>query len=143
MDTDVFVIVHDFKIRGKPIYLKSVPMRKFKHWSAVVVTLVVTVFGTLLYINFSSGEKQIHYEIEHEFAVEDSQLLHSIAPLLGPEIPPGKRVTALHNGRDIFPAMLAAIRGARETITFETYICWSGDIGRQFSDALCNGRRRG
>ena len=110
MDTDVSVIVHDFKIRGKPIYLKSVPMRKFKHWSAVVVTLVVTVFGALLYINFSSGEKQIHYEIEHEFAVEDPQLLRSIAPLLGPEILPGKRVTALHNGRDIFPAMLAAIR---------------------------------
>jgi cardiolipin synthase len=118
-------------------------MRKFKRWPAVVVTLVVTVFGTLLYINLSSGEKQIHYEIEHEFAVEDPQFLRSIAPLLGPEILPGNRITTLHNGRDIFPAMLAAIRGARETITFETYIYWSGDIGRQFSEALCERAQAG
>ena len=32
--------------------------------------------------------------------------------------------------------MLAAIRNARETITLESYIYWSGDIGRQFSDPL-------
>jgi len=33
--------------------------------------------------------------------------------------------------------MLEAIRGAKESITFETYIYWSGDIGQKFSDALC------
>ena len=38
----------------------------------------------------------------------------------------GNRVDDLENGDEIFPAMLAAIRGARETITFETYIYWSG-----------------
>ena len=57
--------------------------------------------------------------------------------LLGPAIVPGNRVTALQNGDQIFPAMLEAIRGAKESITFETYIYWSGDIGQKFSDALC------
>lgn len=32
--------------------------------------------------------------------------------------------------------MLAAIRAARVSITFETYIYWSGDIGRAFADTL-------
>ncbi len=39
--------------------------------------------------------------------------------------------------------MLEAIRGARRTITFETYIYWSGDIGRTFADALAERARAG
>jgi cardiolipin synthase len=49
----------------------------------------------------------------------------------------------LENGVEIFPAMLEAIRGAQETICFETYIYWSGDIGREFSDALSERARAG
>ena len=40
------------------------------------------------------------------------------------------------NGDQIFPAMLQAIRGARRTINFETYVFWDGSIAREFSAAL-------
>ena len=83
------------------------------------------------------GERQIRYEMRHRFAIEDPQFLRSMGQLLGPAILPGNKVTALQNGDQIFPAMLETIRGAHESITFETYIYWSGDIGRQFSEALC------
>lgn len=89
------------------------------------------------------GEKQIRYELTHRFAVEDPQFLRSMSQLLGPHIVPGNQVTALQNGDQIFPAMLDAIRGAQESITFETYIYWSGDIGRQFSEALCERAQAG
>ena len=39
--------------------------------------------------------------------------------------------------------MLAAIRGAKETIDFETYIYWSGAIGKEFADALAERARAG
>jgi cardiolipin synthase len=39
--------------------------------------------------------------------------------------------------------MLAAIRGATQSVTFETYIYWSGDIGRAFADALSERARAG
>jgi len=39
--------------------------------------------------------------------------------------------------------MLGAIRGARESVTFETYIYWSGKIGQEFSAALCERARAG
>jgi cardiolipin synthase len=39
--------------------------------------------------------------------------------------------------------MLAAIRGARLTLTFDTYIYWSGGIGREFADALAERARAG
>jgi cardiolipin synthase len=63
--------------------------------------------------------------------------------MLGPSILPGNHVVDLQNGEEIFPAMLAAIRGAQRTITFETYIYWSGQIGEAFADALAERARAG
>jgi len=45
-------------------------------------------------------------------------------------------VKELLNGDQIFPSMLDAINGAKQTVLFETYIYWSGDIGRKFAEAL-------
>ena len=39
--------------------------------------------------------------------------------------------------------MLAGIRAAKTTITFETYIYWSGAIGREFVDALAERAKAG
>ena len=47
------------------------------------------------------------------------------------------------NGDQIFPAMLASIRSAKQTVDFESYIYWSGDIGHQFADALAERARAG
>jgi cardiolipin synthase len=63
--------------------------------------------------------------------------------LLGPQLVGGNRVDTLINGDQIFPAMLEAIRSARKTITFETYIYWSGDVGKAFADALAERAKAG
>lgn len=111
-------------------------------WMISITLVVVGILaGPILHLQ--AGEKRIRYELPHRFAVEDPQFLRTMGQLLGPGILPGNRVTALHNGDQIFPAMLKAIRGARETITFETYIYWSGEIGKKFSDALCERAQAG
>jgi cardiolipin synthase len=112
-------------------------------WWAILITAVVTCLLTLLGLNLRSGEKQILYQLPHRFSVEDPQFLRCVAHLLGPGILPGNHLKALHNGDQIFPAMLEAIRSARKTITFETYIYWSGDIGRRFAEAFCERARAG
>lgn len=56
--------------------------------------------------------------------------------MLGPPSTEGNKVKTLENGHEIFPAMLGAIRAAKETITFEMYIYWSSEIGEQFTAAL-------
>lgn len=129
--------------RSKPHGQKRKLKRKTKVLIAVIVTVAVTLVVTILFLNLRSSEKQIRYQLAHRFAVSDPQFVRSMNHLLGPVLLEGNRITALQNGDEIFAAMLAAIAGARETITFETYIYWSGDVGKKFSDALCERARAG
>lgn len=110
---------------------------KTKMWWVILITPVVMGFLAGPILHLQADEKRIRYELPHRFAVEDPQFLRCMGQLLGPGILLGNMVTALQNGDQIFPAMLHAIQSAQETITFETYIYWSGDIVRKFSEALC------
>lgn len=110
---------------------------------AVIVTFALTVLLCLFFFNCSTGEKEIKYGLEPTFRVGDEQFQRVIGELLGPPLLEGNRIDVLLNGDEIFPAMLEAIRGARRSVCFETYIYWSGEIGRQFSDALSERARAG
>src|SRR5580700_10364164 len=46
-------------------------------------------------------------------------------------------------GGKIFPAMLEAIAGARDSVRLETYIYSDGHLGRLFADALLVAAKRG
>jgi len=48
----------------------------------------------------------------------------------------GNKVTLLKDGAATYPAMFAAIRGARDHINLETFIFEDDEIGQQFSDLL-------
>lgn len=87
--------------------------------------------------------KKLQHIPKHLYDVADPQFKREMSVLLGPAILPGNKVDVLQNGQEIFPAMLAAIRAAQRTITFETYIYWSGEIGREFSEALSERARAG
>jgi len=55
----------------------------------------------------------------------------------------GNRAEVLVNGDEIFPAMLAAIRAARTTITFANFSWEDGDIAREIVEALAERCRAG
>ena len=109
----------------------------------ILLTLIATVAATVVALNFITGEKKIERVIEQRYALDDPQFLRSIGVLLGPAIVPGNRVQTLVNGDEIFPAMLAGIRDAKKSITFETFIYWTGDIGEAFANALSERARAG
>ncbi len=114
-------------------------MRATKTILAILATAVVTV----VVLNLVTGEKKIERPIEPLYGVSDDQFRRSMGSLLGPTMQDGNHVDALQNGDEIFPAMLAAIRSATKTITFETYIYWSGQVGKEFADALSDRARAG
>jgi cardiolipin synthase len=114
-----------------------------RHLKPIVWTFLLTLAVALLVVNFTSGEKKIVENIKHEYGLHDAQYQRALGVMLGPPITDGNSFEALYNGDRIFPPMLAAIRGARQSITFETYIYWSGEIGQAFADALSERARAG
>lgn len=56
---------------------------------------------------------------------------------------PGNAVELLENGENAFPAMLAAISEARESVWLATYIFDTDPVGRQFIEALGAAAARG
>lgn len=97
------------------------------------------IFCCLVVLATAGGcfsHKKQAYTIGPFCGVDDPQFVRVMSTMLGPPMVGGNKATELVNGDQIFPAMLSAIRSAEHTITFETYIYWSGKIGREFSNAL-------
>lgn len=63
---------------------------------------------------------------------------HTDAPIVA-----GNRIEVLHNGNETFPAMLAAIKIAKSTITFAQYLYEDGPIARDLAEAFAERCRAG
>lgn len=108
----------------------------------IIAAVVLTVLATLVVLNLRA-EKKIDVRPPHLYSVSDQQFVRSMSVLLGPPLLEGNRVETLLNGDRIFPSMLQAISGAKQSIDFETYIYWSGEIGKRFAEALAERARAG
>ena len=107
---------------------------------AGLIGALVAIIITVVAMNFMSAEKQIQKSLEHHYGVSDPQFRRELGTLLGPAIIDGNRIQNLENGGEIFPAMLEAVKSAKTSINFETYIYWSGEVGKEFAEALPNAR---
>ena len=109
----------------------------------LLIAVVLMVVAVILALNFATGEKKIEHRVKRLYSAADPAFGRAMGVLLGPAILHGNRFEALLNGDRIFPAMLTAIRDAKKTITFESYIYWSDAIGKAFAEALAERARAG
>jgi cardiolipin synthase len=100
------------------------------------IASLVTALVVLILVNVTSGEHKISNPVSSPFGVSDPQFGRAMSALFGPPLIGGNRVTPLYNGSQIFDAMLESIRHAQRSVTFETYIYWSGSVGQHFTEAL-------
>ena len=110
---------------------------------AIGITVLATSLTLIVLQNFKTPEKVLERKVAHRYVVSDPQFRREMSVMLGPAIMRGNHVTALQNGNEIFPAMLQAIASAQTSITLETFIYWSGEIGEMFSQALSERARAG
>ena len=103
---------------------------------ASVITAAVTLLIVFFASNLQTPEAKVGHRVAHLYGIRDPQFKREMSALLGPAIVGGNRIQPLQNGDEIFPAMLEAIRGAKHSIDFETYIYWSGTAGTEFAGAL-------
>lgn len=113
-------------------------------WPKLLAAAAVTGFGTLFIArNFFPSEKRVGHSIETDYTTGDDVFVRTMGNLLGPPLLEGNRVDVLQNGDQIFPAMLAGIRSARRTITFENFLLREGEVSDSFAEALTQRARAG
>jgi len=114
---------------------------RFVLW--VCVAFVLGIVVSLLVANLGASEKKIERTLERLHDTHDPAFARDLSLLLGPPLLEGNLAEVLVNGDRIFKAMLEDIRGAKSTISFETYIYWGGTIGEEFAVALAERARAG
>ncbi len=108
--------------------------------------LYLTIFGgavitwLVLVLLFTPG---IPYHVETSVDAAGDHLVHVLESTCHTKLFDGNRVEILTNGDHFYPAMLAAVEGARETINLECYIFRRGRIGDAFIGALAARARAG
>ena len=85
----------------------------------------------------------IQYHIQAAVDARGDHFVHVLESTLQAHLEHDNRVEILTNGDHFYPAMLDAIRAARETVTMECYIFKKGAIGEQFIEALCERAKAG
>lgn len=109
-------------------------------WIALTLAFIAIV---VLFCLFFVRRHTLEYHLQHTFAVKDAEFVGSALALADPVLIAGNKIEILDNGDRYFPAMLEAVRSAKKSVNFETYIFWSDVIGTQFRDAFCERARAG
>jgi cardiolipin synthase len=109
------------------------------HWAFVTLGIALILGAYFWY----TSARILQDPLRLDFGPSDRAFPAALGPLLGAEFTGGNSVELLTNGDHFFPPMLEAIRGARKTITLETYIWSPGKISDRFIDALTERAQHG
>jgi cardiolipin synthase len=118
------------------------PARRRIELSYLAAAIYVFILLFLLVLLWSTQrERDSHVRVPD--IADFEQALPSIANLTGSPILAGNAVQVLQNGDEFFPALLADVARARQSIHLETYVWWEGDICKRLADALAAKARQG
>lgn len=134
-------------------------------WGWILASILMPLVGPLLY--YFLGINRAHWRARHALGSRTVPVAPIAMPmitvpgLLSPEqkereelvriggavsgrpLLPGNRVTPLFSGEQAYPAMLAAIAGARHSVWLSSYIFEGAGIGERFARALSDAQARG
>lgn len=85
----------------------------------------------------------IPYHIEAPIDGTSEAFIHVLESTCNAHLAHHNKIEMFTNGTQFYPAMLEAIRGARETVNIECYIFKKGEIGDRFIEALCERAKAG
>jgi cardiolipin synthase len=106
---------------------------------AIGVVSLVSVIGALFLPDWPEPDYQKGFGLD----TGTDEFIQAAAGFLNLPVLRGGQPTLLENGDAFYPAMLEAIRGARESVNFEVYIFVPDEVGRQFLDAFKERARAG
>jgi cardiolipin synthase len=107
--------------------------------SPYVVLAILAVVGGLLFL----AEDARTIQVRSAYAADHPEFAAYLAALVNAPVVRGGRITALTNGDEIYPAMVAAIDRATRSVSFETYNYLDGRAADRIGAALVSAARRG
>ena len=107
--------------------------------AAILYVLIVVVL--FLFIWSTQRERESHVRVPDFKSFEEA--VPSLANLTGAPILDGNSVQVLQNGDGFFPPFLEDIGKAKESIHFETYVWWKGEVCDRLARALAGKAREG
>ena len=110
-------------------------------WTFLVIGVIsfVGVIGALFFPDWPTPD----YALGFEGDPGSDAFVGAAAGFLNVPLLRGGTAELLQNGDRFYPAMLEAIRGAKDTVNFEVYIFDSDETGRSFIDAFIERARAG
>jgi cardiolipin synthase len=110
-------------------------------WSLILIGVIaiVSVIGALFLPDWPSDDYTVGFDADPG----SDKFVEWASTFLNSTIFQGGDATLLENGDAFYPAMLDAIRKARDSVNFEVYIFEPDEIGRQFLDAFSERARAG
>jgi cardiolipin synthase len=109
-------------------------------WSCRLLVLAALVIAVLAQNGCSRVTPHL---VLPDVELSDAGFLPTIEGLTAAPMTAGNHVEVLLNGDEIFPAQLAAIRGARQTITYAQYFYEEGPNARALAEALAERCQQG
>lgn len=111
-------------------------MKRFSMLSGLAALMVAELCSCI-------SKTDLRGPLPHVTAIQSAEFRQASGALLTATYVPGNKITTLNNGDQIFPSMLQAIRGAKRSVNFETYIFHKGGIPETFVEALAERARAG
>jgi len=118
-----------------------VPLGRRLAWPAAIAGVLLARYATESLRHRRDG--RVGYAVEDPAPPSSQDFRWAAEALTGHATISGNKVDVLVNGDEIFPAVLEAVRGARETLNIETYVYWQGEIAVDLAEAVCERARDG
>jgi cardiolipin synthase len=112
----------------------------------IAVTLIVVAAVVFVYVTASvnaEADREASIVSVPQVATNADAFMRALGGSASADVIGGNRITVLHNGVQIFPALLDAIASAQHSVHFSTFIYSSGHIPREFADAFSAAAKRG
>ena len=108
-------------------------------WLLVALILLIVILGVMLWTNLRERNFKVRVPDVDSF----EEALPSIAGMTRAQIIPGNSADILQNGDGSSRRSSNRSRTAKETIHFETYVWWDGDICDEVANAFAARAREG
>lgn len=110
--------------------------------AAIVITALLSVAATALYFVLTRRRRVPDLQLDLERLPPIREALCWLAGVTGGAVLEGNRMRCYQDG-DLLDALFEAVKQARETVHFETFVWTRGEVERAFVALLCDKARQG